>query len=120
MGRLEVTKVVDWNGNEADETRTFEICLTGPSFPLGSEAGACRTVDYDGGVVSWADLTTGQYTVTEVDPGEGWTVSGNGTAVNVAADATASHTITNTAGAPAPAPMVHRQMLPKLWSSPSF
>ena len=32
LGSLQVTKIVDWNDAAQDTTRTFQICITGPSF----------------------------------------------------------------------------------------
>ncbi len=37
LGRIEITKVVNWNGVTSDPSQTFEICLRGPSYPLGTE-----------------------------------------------------------------------------------
>ena len=119
VGMLQVAKVVDWSANEPDTDLTFEICLTGPSYPLGTEAGACRAADHDGGMLSWPALTPGQYTVIEVDPGLGWTVSGSGATVEVVAGGTVVHTITNTADGPGPE-TVYKQMLPKLWRSAAY
>jgi len=119
VGMLQVAKVVDWSANEPDTDLTFEICLTGPSYPLGTEAGACRAADHDGGMLSWPALTPGQYTVIEADPGLGWTVSGSGATVEVVAGGTVVHTITNTADGPGPE-TVYKQMLPKLWRSAAY
>jgi TolB protein len=92
LGDLEVRKVVEGDGPET----TFEICVTGPSFPNGD----CQTV-IGGGVVTWTDLEAGEYTVTETDPGPEWTVSGGG-AVTVEDGSTASVTVTNTYNPPPP------------------
>ncbi len=91
LGRLEVTKVVEWGKLEPDANQTFEICITGPSYPDGD----CQTVGSDGGTVVWEDLLPGTYTVTETDPGTTWIVSGSGVDVIVNAGETATHTITN-------------------------
>ncbi|RME80270.1 MAG: DNRLRE domain-containing protein, partial [Caldilineae bacterium] len=64
-GSLEVTKVVNWNGVTPDTGQTFEICITGASYPSGN----CQNADYDGGVLSWSNLIPGVYTVTETSPG---------------------------------------------------
>ena len=94
-GDLEVTKVVEWDGATPDEFQTFEICISGPSFPTGTEPGACQTADYDGETLSWSNLIPGEYTVTETDPGGLWTVSGSGQVVVVASGQTATATVTN-------------------------
>jgi hypothetical protein len=96
LGSLEVTKVVEWSGFEPDEDQEFEICISGPSYPTGTEDGACQTVDYDGGVLSWPDIQVGDYTVTETDPGSEWTVSISGSPATVEAGSTAHATVTNT------------------------
>ncbi|RME42297.1 MAG: hypothetical protein D6791_18115 [Chloroflexi bacterium] len=93
LGSLEVTKVVNWNGVTPDTGQTFEICITGASYPSGN----CQNADYDGGVLSWNNLIPGVYTVTETSPGAEWTVSGSPTTVTVPTDGgTGTATITNT------------------------
>ena len=96
-GSLEVTKVVVW-GDVTPHAAEFTICIAGPSFPTGSEAGACATFDENGGSHTWTNLAPGTYTVTEtgVDT-DLWTVVGNGANVAVVANAEVTHTITNTA-----------------------
>ena len=74
LGRIEITKVVNWNGVTSDPSQTFEICLRGPSYPLGTEEGACKTAGSEGGKLIWTDLMPGNYTVAERDPGSQWTV----------------------------------------------
>ena len=91
-GHLQVTKTVDWSGAQPDPGKSFQICITGPSY-LG---GDCQTADYDGAVLSWYDLLPGPYTVSEVDPGASWTVTIIGSPAEVAPDQTASATVTNT------------------------
>jgi len=95
-GHLAVTKTVYWNGAQPDPGKTFEICITGPTYPDGS----CMVADYDGATLTWYDLTPGSYTVTETDPGAGWTVSISGSPATVVADQTASAIVTNTHAAP--------------------
>jgi uncharacterized repeat protein (TIGR01451 family) len=93
LGRLEVTKTVDWNGVPADVNQTFEICITGPSYPGGD----CRTVGSSGGTLSWGDLVPGDYTVTETDPGSAWDVTFTGSPATVPDDGgTAAAGVTNT------------------------
>lgn len=93
LGSLEVTKTVNWNGVSEDPTQTFQICITGPSYPGGD----CKTFGSNGGIQTWTDLIPGDYIVTENDPGTQWTVTVPGSAVTVPLDggkATAS--VTNT------------------------
>ena len=97
LGSLVVTKIVDWNGHSPVDTQTFNICIAGPSFPTGSESGACQDVGFYGGNLPWDKLIVGTYTVIESDPGVDWTVSGSGADVNVVKDEQAAHTIVNTA-----------------------
>jgi hypothetical protein len=91
-GSLQVTKVVDWNGVTPDETQTFEICITGPSYPTPD----CKIADYDGAVLNWSDLIPGDYTVTETDPGTSWIVTGSPQDVAVEAGSQGTATVTNT------------------------
>ena len=90
-GSLEVTVIVDWDGTTPDITKTFEICITGPSYPDND----CKTVGYNGGVLTWDNLIPGTYTVTETDPGPEWTVTGEGD-VTVVGGAATQATIINT------------------------
>ena len=92
-GALDVTKTVNWNGEPVNQAQTFEICITGPSYATPN----CKTADYDGGTLSWADLIPGDYTVTETSPGATWNVTGSGVTIGVAVGQTATTTITNTA-----------------------
>ena len=89
-GSLEVTVIVDWDGVTPDDTKTFEICITGQSYPDND----CKTVGYNGGVLTWDNLIPGTYTVTETDPGSEWTVTGEGD-VTVVGGATTQTTVTN-------------------------
>ncbi|MEM8619269.1 MAG: ExeM/NucH family extracellular endonuclease [Actinomycetota bacterium] len=95
-GPLEVTKTVDWSGSTPDGTRTFEICIQGPSYPDGGEPGACQSIGSNGGVVTWAELEAGAYTVTETNPGADWNVEITGSPATVTSEATASAAVTNT------------------------
>ncbi|MCD6344101.1 MAG: hypothetical protein J7M17_00645 [Anaerolineae bacterium] len=93
LGGLEVTKVVDWNGVAPDSEQSFEICIAGPSYPGGD----CQYVDYLGGTMTWMALIPGDYTVTETDPGDQWTVDIVPETASVPADGgTVSVTVTNT------------------------
>lgn len=89
---LTVHKVVDWNGSPIDNTQTFTICLTGPTYPGGD----CQNFDFDGGSYTWTDLVAGDYTVAEQDPGGDWTVTGSPFNVNLAPNQPVETTITNT------------------------
>ncbi len=92
-GSLTVAKVVDWNGIGPDQQKTFQICISGPSFPGGD----CKTTDYDGGTLQWNDLIPGSYSVSESNPGSEWTVQVNGSPAAVPADGTgASASVLNT------------------------
>ena len=91
-GSLEVTKTVDWNGATPDTGQTFEICITGPSYPTGN----CKTADYDGEVLTWTNLIPGDYTVTETSAGTKWSVVVPPGSVAVVTDETATATVTNT------------------------
>ena len=86
-GELTVTKVVNWQGAEPDPAKTFKICIKGPSFPTGTEPGACVDFGYDinGASHTWLDLIPGDYTVTEAPPGVEWSVEGSGVTVAVPA-----------------------------------
>ncbi|MFX1354703.1 MAG: SdrD B-like domain-containing protein, partial [Promethearchaeota archaeon] len=92
-GALEVTKVVDWNGVTPDTTKTFEICIQGPSYPTAP--GDCQTIGYLGGTLVWTDLIPGGYTVTETDPGPEWQVTITGTPATVVLGETASASVEN-------------------------
>jgi len=92
LGGLEVTKTVNWNGVTPDTTKTFQICITGPSYPGGD----CKTVGYNGGTATWANLIPGSYVVTETDPGSQWTVVVSGSPAAVVAGQTAHAGVTNT------------------------
>ncbi|MGC8879601.1 MAG: SdrD B-like domain-containing protein [Anaerolineae bacterium] len=81
LGSLRVTKSVDWNEVQPGEDQSFQICIGGPSYPEGS----CQTVGYNGGELTWDDLISGTYVITETDPGVAWTVQGSGVAVQVEA-----------------------------------
>jgi len=61
-GALQVTKTVNWNGATPDPGQTFQICITGPSYP----AGDCKTVGSSGGTLTWT-ISFRQLYVTETD-----------------------------------------------------
>jgi uncharacterized repeat protein (TIGR01451 family) len=92
---LQVTKIVEWNGVLPDTSQTFEICISGPSYPNGDEQGACQIVDYDGDTLTWTGVETGQYTVVETDPGSAWTVSMSGLPATVVAGETVEVEVIN-------------------------
>jgi hypothetical protein len=98
LGSLEVLKVVDWAGTPADNQKTFEICISGPSLPEGD----CRTVDFDGGVLLWENLLPGAYQVAEKFPGDEWSVNIDGSPATVPSNGgKVSITVTNTRLQPA-------------------
>ena len=90
-GTLEVTKSVNWNGATPNDQKIFEVCITGPSYPDSN----CKTIGHTGGTIIWPGINTGEYTVTETDPGNDWLVTGSGATVNVSSTGTATTTITN-------------------------
>jgi hypothetical protein len=90
-GRLEVTKHVDWAGVTPDTEQTFEICVTGPSYPGGD----CQDADYDGGTLVWDPVIPGDYTVSEADPGAVWDVTIDPVVVTVPPDGTGSGDVYN-------------------------
>lgn len=89
LGDLTVTKVVDWSGAPPVAGQTFEICITGPSYPSGN----CQTTS--GGNVTWSNVQIGDYTVTETNPGPAWSVTLPGT-VSVSDTQPVTVTVTNT------------------------
>ncbi len=95
LGSLEVTKIVDWAMAIYEPEKIFTICVQGPTFPLGTEDGACKTVGADGGVLLWENLLPGLYTVIEENPGGEWMVIYVGTPAEVVAGGLAQASITN-------------------------
>jgi hypothetical protein len=95
LGRVDVIKVVNWNSQPADPSKTFEICIQGPSFPHGNETGACQTAGYTGKTLSWENLLPGSYTLLETDPGSAWGISNPQSPISVPEGGSASATITN-------------------------
>lgn len=91
-GTLKVTKVVNWNGATPNPAQTFTICITGPSHP----AGDCQTADWDGGVLTWNNLLSGAYTVSEIAPGPAWTVLVSDSPATITTGNTSNATVTNT------------------------
>ncbi len=88
-GDLTITKVVNWSGAPPVAGQSFEVCITGPSYPSGD----CQTTS--GGILTWNNLLAGDYTVSETDPGPAWSVTLPGT-VSVPDTQPAQVTITNT------------------------
>ena len=89
LGDLTINKVVDWSGAPPATGQSFEICITGPSYPKGD----CQTTS--GGAVTWSGLQVGDYTVSESDPGPNWSVTLPGV-VSVSSTQPAQATVTNT------------------------
>ncbi len=98
-GDLTVTKTVNWNGYDPIPGTSFTICIKGPSYPTGTESGACQIIGENGGPLYWTVLG-GEYTVTESDPGSDWTVTGQVTVVDVPAGGANSTSVTNTYNPP--------------------
>jgi uncharacterized repeat protein (TIGR01451 family) len=93
VGSLEVVKAVNWNGVTPDESQEFEICIEGLSYPGGD----CQTIGYEGGALSWGSLAPGDYTVTETSPGSAWDVTITGSPATVSANGgSAGVQVTNT------------------------
>lgn len=95
-GSLNVAKALNLGSYPFNVNTSFDVTVTGPSYP----GGTTLTFNVVNGVVTntpqtLTPLIPGAYTVTEVDPGIAWTVTGNG-GVNVVANETAEKTITNT------------------------
>jgi type IV pilus assembly protein PilA len=91
-GSLQVTKNVDWSGTTPDTSKTFEITITGLSYPSGDS----HVFTYEGGSYTWNNLLPGDYTITETDPGANWSVNISGSPATVVSDQTATATVTNT------------------------
>ncbi len=91
-GSLEVTKVVDWSGTSPNTGRYFQICVS----PVDSDSRDCKSIDYDGGVLTWDNLASGSYRVLETNPGGEWTVLIESETVGVAEGQVATATVTNT------------------------
>jgi hypothetical protein len=93
LGSLQVTKAVNWNGVATDSSKTFLVCITGPSYSTPS----CKSVGYNGGTLTWMNLIPGSYTVTETNPGSAWTVLVTGSPANVPTDGSqATASVSNT------------------------
>jgi len=92
---LVIDNVVDWNVVVPDTTKIFTICIKGPSYPTGTENGACQTTGYQGGTVIWTNLMPGLYTVVEESPGSEWTVTLKDSPATVPADGMGSASILN-------------------------
>lgn len=91
-GSLSITHTPDWQEVIPDKNQTFEICINGPSHPYGS----CQISDFDGGTLTWDNLKTGSYTVTQTDPGDNWSVNISDSVANVQPGQNTAATIANT------------------------
>jgi hypothetical protein len=98
-GALTVSKVVVAGDVVIPADQSFTICIKGPSYPNGTEAGACKVFGATGGSQTWSNLLPGPYQVIEslVVPPTAFTVTGSGQNVTVPAQGTAGATITNSA-----------------------
>ena len=92
IASLTVTKIVNWGTAPVNPAETFEICISGPSYPQPD----CDTVGAQGGDLEWDNLIPGIYTVTETNPGNEWSVSSLFQEVEVTTDGENTATITNT------------------------
>ncbi|NJM39375.1 MAG: hypothetical protein HC853_00705 [Anaerolineae bacterium] len=94
-GTLTVTKVVSWFNVPVPLNQTFQITITGPSFPSG------QAFSIVSGSLGITNIIPGTYTVTEVNPGNGWvttyTVEGLNTTTNAVITVTNDLTSTLTA-----------------------
>ncbi len=88
-GSLTVTKVIDWQNVPPIPGATFNICISGPSYPTPF----CQTTT--GGTISFGPLAPGDYTVSE-SPGSHWLVAISESPVTVAPQQTAQVTVLNT------------------------
>jgi hypothetical protein len=74
-GCLTIVKYVSWSPAISDPDYSFEICIRGPSYPGGSEYGACQTVESSGGELTWYALDPGDYLVMEANPENLWEIT---------------------------------------------
>lgn len=91
FGNLQVTKIVDWKNTNPNQSKTFEICINGPSYPNGN----CQTSDYDGEALSWSNIEVGEYIIAETNPGQNWVVTGSGQKIIVNENQTVTWEIKN-------------------------
>jgi hypothetical protein len=75
-GGLAVKKQVNWNGTQPTDSPTFNICITGSSYPQPN----CKTFT-DGQTQTWGGLTPGQYIITEPGLGAEWTMTVTGSTI---------------------------------------
>jgi uncharacterized repeat protein (TIGR01451 family) len=94
LGCLEVTKIVEFGNTvySGSITETFEICITGPSYPSGD----CQIISESGGTLTWSNLIPGTYAITETNPGPEWIVTGDTSVIVNPGTPCATATITNT------------------------
>jgi hypothetical protein len=99
FGEVEVTKVVTGEGAPIDDQ--YRICIEGLNPVTAKE---CKVVT-GAGVTTFEDLVPGIYKVTEVDPGDEYTVKITPNKVEVPGGEIAKATVTNTYKArPTPPP----------------
>ncbi|NLF03197.1 MAG: hypothetical protein GX601_19710, partial [Anaerolineales bacterium] len=97
LGALKVTKRVEWNRATPDANRSFEICVTGPSFAQAD----CVQLK-NGESHTWTQLVPGSYVVSESPIADTltWTVeivyAGGADFATVVAEQTAEVTVLNT------------------------
>ena len=95
-GTLNVNVVNIATGAPIPNSTVFYISLIGPAFPTGTEPGATGTCGVNGGVLSFPNLPAGNYTVTQLNPGVGFSVAGSGVVTNIIGGDVKNTTITNT------------------------
>lgn len=98
-------KSVDWSGEPPDSSVRFTICAQGPSFPAGTEPGACQQVSAAGGAFTWGEVLPGEYTITETPP-SGWWVAVPPSHVEVRPGQDAQAFVRNVYAPPTPTPTV--------------
>ncbi len=81
LGKLNVTKtLLDAAGNAITEERTFNVRITGPSYPTGQEF---ELKNSDSGKIELTGLKYGTYTVQELDASETYQVTGETQTVTI-------------------------------------
>ena len=91
-GDLEITKVIDTNDTIGLTIPSFDITITGPSYPNGDT----KTFSSPSNLVQmWTNLMPGDYTVSET-PQVGWEVSYNPEVITVIAGQTGEGAVTGT------------------------
>ena len=95
-GTLSVTKVLSWFNVAPPLTQTFQITISGPSFPGGQQFSIMS------GTLGITNLIPGTYIVTETLPGNGWATTYTVDALNTTTNAviTVTNDLTSTLTSP--------------------